>query len=715
MLLKEEMLGVYHELINSSEIQNIEAKRATNSIGDSVMQTVCSFANEPNISCGYLLLGVSEPNENHEKHWVSGVDDVDKILNDLQNNCRNQFNTAIHIDAGILDLENKKVIVIKVFELDAASKPCGFISSGKKSKNFTKTGIWRRGINGDYEAKIEDLYDIIASKTGQSFENIVLPEASWSDIDPDVIAFYRKQRAKVQPDAVELDYSDTDLLLSFNLIQEKNGVFKPNIAGLLLFGSSLALRRHLPMARVDYIRSAGTQWVEHSDERFIYTKDFREPLILMIPRIEAMIMDDMPNHFRLNENELQRSDEPLLPQRVVREALVNMVMHRDYSENQPSQINRYKDRLELQNAGYSLKPLDALDSSSSLTRNPLIASVLYDLRLAETKGSGIRTMRAKLKQAGLSEPKFDSDHTRNYFKATFLLHQLMDDKQLKWLEAFDNHDLSDDDAMALMLAHETGAVDNSTLREITKLETLSASRLLSRLCKKDLLQKQGGGSSTTYTLTEHALGLNPSGRIKNNKIKQNNLGASDQTSGASDQTSGASDQTSGASDQTSGASDQTSGASDQTSGASDQTSGANDQTSGASDQTSGASDQTSGANDQYLLDLSDIEKIEDLPQKTLSQLNDLPKKASMKQIQGILLLLCNQQKFSTEELAKSINRNSDYLRTKYINSLLSKGLLSQTYAETPNHPNQTYSTTEAGIEWLSNENNIVPNIKKQDD
>ncbi|HBH33463.1 MAG TPA: ATP-dependent DNA helicase RecG, partial [Psychrobacter sp.] len=105
MLLKEEMLGVYHELINSSEIKNIEAKRATNSIGDSVMQTVCSFANEPNISCGYLLLGVSEPNEQHEKHWVSGVDDVDKILNDLQNNCRNQFNTVIHIDAGILDLE----------------------------------------------------------------------------------------------------------------------------------------------------------------------------------------------------------------------------------------------------------------------------------------------------------------------------------------------------------------------------------------------------------------------------------------------------------------------------------------------------------------------------------------------------------------------------------------------------------------------------------
>lgn len=203
------------------------------------------------------------------------------------------------------------------------------------------------------------------------------------------------------------------------------------------------------MARVDYIRNAGTRWVEDSDERFMYTKDFREPLIEMIPRIEAIIMDDMPNHFRLDDNELQRSDEPLLPQRVVREALVNMVMHRDYSANQPSQINRFKDRLEMQNAGYSLKPLDSLDSASSVTRNPLIAAVLYDLRLAETKGSGIRTMRDKLNQAKLSAPRFDSNHVRNYFKATFLLHQLMDDKQLKWLEAFDNYGLSDNDAMAL--------------------------------------------------------------------------------------------------------------------------------------------------------------------------------------------------------------------------------------------------------------------------
>ena len=681
MLSNDEMLNVYNELLKSSELTHIEAKKASGGIGDSVMQTVCAFANEPNTNHGYLLLGVSEPNEDHDKHWVSGVEDTDKILNDLQNNCRNQFENTIQIEANILILENKKVVVAKVFELNAASKPCGFKSSGKKSKNYTKTGVWRRGINGDYEARIDELQDIIAAKAGQSFENVVLPNASLLDIDSNAIALYRKQRAKVQADAAELEYSDNELLLSFNLIQEVNGVLKPNVAGLLLFGSHLALRRHLPMARVDYIRNAGTRWVEDSDERFMYTKDFREPLIEMIPRIEAIIMDDMPNHFRLDDNELQRSDEPLLPQRVVREALVNMVMHRDYSANQPSQINRFKDRLEMQNAGYSLKPLDSLDSASSVTRNPLIAAVLYDLRLAETKGSGIRTMRDKLNQAKLSAPRFDSNHVRNYFKATFLLHQLMDDKQLKWLEAFDNYGLSDNDAMALMLAYETGKVNNSSLRDITKLDTLSASSLLSKLCKKNLLQKKGKGTSTIYTLTEYALDIGLNANNDSNFV----LG----------------DITSEADVQTSEADVQTSDADVQTSEADVQTSDADVQTSDADVQTSDADVQTSDADDQYAFDFSESLKLEEPPRQALNQLQALPKKSLPEEVDRRILILCQNEALSTDQLSKNLNRNSDYLRKQYISQLLNRGLIRQLYADSPKHPYQAYITTELGEEWIN--------------
>ena len=66
----------------------------------------------------------------------------------------------------------------------------------------------------------------------------------------------------------------------------------------------------------------------------------------------------------------------------------------------------YRNRLEIHNPGYSLKPLNDLDNTRSQLRNPIIAAVLYDLDLAETKGTGIRTMQRLLEQAGLTKPVF---------------------------------------------------------------------------------------------------------------------------------------------------------------------------------------------------------------------------------------------------------------------------------------------------------------------
>ncbi|MDO9732285.1 ATP-binding protein [Glaesserella parasuis] len=308
----------------------------------------------------------------------------------------------------------------------------------------------------------------------------------------------------MRQDSPELDYDDVTLLDTFNLIRQKDGAIQPNIAGLLLFGTNVALRKHLPMIRVDYIRHRGSQWIDDDEQRFLYTKDFRESLLTLIPRLEAMILDDIPEYFNLEENALQRTDRPFLPQKVVREAVVNMVMHRDYAVNQPSQVNRFSNRLELQNAGYSLKPLEDLGNAKSITRNPLIAAVLYDLKFAETKGSGVNTMRSLLKKAKLSPPVFHSNQDNNQFKATLLLQHLMREEQLEWLKLFSEYNLSDNEAVALVLARETGFVDNSGLREISGLDTLAASKLLGKLRDKHLLDKFGKGQYTFYLLSDLA-------------------------------------------------------------------------------------------------------------------------------------------------------------------------------------------------------------------
>ncbi len=492
--------SLLEQLRELDEHPRLEAKSGSQ-IGASVMQTVCAFANEPNLGGGYLLLGVEEPDEAHVKFWMSGLSDTDKLLNELQNNCREQFEQPISVKAEVATLEDKRVILIYVPELESAAKPCTF--KGKfDSKNKRKTGVWRRGLNGDYECSQQELTPLLLAKNGVSYEQVVLDDAEMDDLDASVITLYRNLRAKVSPQAEELLADDLELLRALQLIKKQHGEFKPTIAGLLLFGKPLALRRLLPAVRVDYIRVHGTQWVENPEQRFAYTQDFRQPIISLISKLEATILDDMPRYFRLNEGETQRSDTPLLPQRVVREAVVNALMHRDYFVNQPTLVVRFSNRLEIRNAGYSLKPENQLGEMGSKLRNPILASVLYDLNFAETKGSGIRTMRRLLHEVGLSAPVFVNHQIENQFTSIYLLHQLMGEDQLTWLKQFSHLCLSDDEAKALTLAKETGAVDNAALRSITDLDTLAASRVLTKLThQKGLLMQGGAGASTYYQLS----------------------------------------------------------------------------------------------------------------------------------------------------------------------------------------------------------------------
>ncbi|WP_423709299.1 ATP-binding protein [Undibacterium sp. WLX3042] len=489
----EELLQQLREL---DEHPRIEAKLGRDA-GDSVMQTVCAFANEPGLGGGFLMLGVAEPDDAHAEFWVAGVTDSDKLLGDLQHHCRDQFEQPIPVRGEAVLLEGQRVLIVFVPELIPAAKPCVF--KGKyDSKNKRKSGIWRRGLNGDYECSQQELEPILLAKAGTSFEQVVPAEAEWEDLDPAAIALYRALRQKVRPHAEELQASDEEMLHALNLVKRQNGQLLPNVAGLLLLGKPLALRRLLPAIRVDYVRIVGTQWVEDPEQRFATTLDIREPLLRLIPKLEAAILDDMPRHFRLREGDTQRSDEPLLPQKVIREAIVNAVMHRDYQVNQPILVVRYSNRLEIRNAGYSLKPNALLGEMGSIQRNPCIASVLYDLDFAETKGSGIRTMRRLLENAGLTAPVFASSSQSNLFTATYLLHQLMDTEQLQWLQQFSYFGLNDDEAKALILARETGAVDNASLRAITGLDTLSASQVLRKLHHQRELLVQGGASSATY-------------------------------------------------------------------------------------------------------------------------------------------------------------------------------------------------------------------------
>ena len=190
---------------------------------------------------------------------------------------------------------------------------------------------------------------------------------------------------------------------------------------------------------------------------------------------------------------------------MIREALANAVMHRSYTQHSPIQIIRYSNRIEIRNVGHSLKPVAELGIPGSRLRNPTLAAVLHDLNLAEAKGTGIRSMRRLAAEAGLTLPEFHSSREADDFRATLFLHNLLTEDDHAWLRSLTTEALDADEVKALIYVRATGAVDNTACRDFSGLDTLAASRVLRRLRDRGLLEKQGSGNATYYTLNVPAI------------------------------------------------------------------------------------------------------------------------------------------------------------------------------------------------------------------
>lgn len=122
----------------------------------------------------------------------------------------------------------------------------------------------------------------------------------------------------------------------------------------------------------------------------------------------------------LEEGELQ-ARQIRLPSKVLRETLVNALIHRPYKENQPIQVIRYNSRIEIKNPCYSLKPAESFMQPGSEFRNPFISSIFHETNLAETRGSGISIVQKLLEEAMFAPPAFVSSRERNTFVTTIQL------------------------------------------------------------------------------------------------------------------------------------------------------------------------------------------------------------------------------------------------------------------------------------------------------
>jgi ATP-dependent DNA helicase RecG len=387
------------------------------------------------------------------------------------------------------------------------------------------------------------------------------------------------------------------------------------------------------MVRVDYIRVPGNTWIEDPDNRFT-TVDMRGSMLEIVQRAFSLVADDLPKGFVLPEGELQAGSNGL-PARVLREALVNSVIHRTFRVNQPIQIIRYGNRIEISNPGFSLKPEEHLGIPGSVTRNPIIATIFHETNLAETKGSGIRTMRALMEKAQMLPPTFESSHELNQFTIRLLLHHFLGEDDLNWLGKFKSFNLNEQQKCALVFIREVGAIDNPTYRQLNGVEMVKVKTDLHDLKDKGILTQKGKGKAIYYVAGDELINLLP-------VVEESEHGRDELVN----------------------------------------------KIDGLTPQLEGLTTQLEGLTTQF------DSLTTQLPIKLRNKLEQLGQRSNSKEdIIDIILKLCEWKPLTLNQVSDLMGRKEkQYLKSTYITPLRQQGKLEYTIPEMLNHPKQAYRT-----------------------
>lgn len=204
-------------------------------------------------------------------------------------------------------------------------------------------------------------------------------------------------------------FSDEELRELLGLT--RNGV--PTLAAQLLFG--LYPQCFFPRLCLTAVAVPGREMgvLGPGNVRFLDSCRIEGTLPKIFEGAMAFVMRNMRVETLTDEASGARKERTKYPIRAVREAILNALIHRDYSVyslNMPVSLVMYEDRLEICNPGrlHCCLRLDDLGSSLPAPRNPMIATEMEELGLANNRAWGIPIMRCAMQEYGLPVPEFES-------------------------------------------------------------------------------------------------------------------------------------------------------------------------------------------------------------------------------------------------------------------------------------------------------------------
>ncbi len=196
---------------------------------------------------------------------------------------------------------------------------------------------------------------------------------------------------------------------------------------------------------------------------------------------------NMRNRTRATFEGLRRIDTRDYPEEALREALLNSLVHRDYSFSASTLISVYDDRIEFVSIGGLVGgiSLDDILLGLSVCRNPKLAAVFYRLKLIEAFGTGVPKMMEVYRGSGL-KPKIEA--SKNAFKITL--------PNRNTGKASDAQQSVEERVLAF--AEKKGSITRSDVDALLGISQATSNRLLKRMAAEGLLHQEGSGRRTQY-------------------------------------------------------------------------------------------------------------------------------------------------------------------------------------------------------------------------
>jgi len=479
------------------EPAEIEVKAAVGGLSKSVPETLSAFANG---SGGTLLLGLSEADGFRPAPGF----DAAAIRDSLAGACADRVSPPIREPIEVEEFEGALVVRLEVPEADPMTKPCFVVGRGDYNGSYI-----RGGDDGDRKLTRYEVTQLLSRRTQPAYDREVVPDATVDDLDPKLLTAFlgqvrsRSSRIAAMPDA--------EALQRLNVIGIVDDTPRPTVAGLLCLGSFP--QSFLPQLFVSFVAVPGVAMGETTagGERFVDNQTLDGPIPDIVADATRAAIRNM-NRAAVIKG-IGREDRYDYPLDVIRELVVNALMHRDYSpeaRGSQIQIEVYSDRLEIRSPGGLHGPVteDELGTieQRSTSRNAVLAQMLTDIytpgpggeALCENRGSGLRSVVKSLQRAGMSPPNFRV--TPGAVDVVVPRHALLSKDVISWINDLDQPDLNDAQRVALAIMRG-GSVTNAMLRT-WGYDQQSATQALRDLVVRGLASKAGGRRYATYRLSD---------------------------------------------------------------------------------------------------------------------------------------------------------------------------------------------------------------------